>query len=419
MEATTSNEDVLVVLQTESGEQIALPMSALPSDFVPGDSGQIIMVESALDDQQQEVVVESSDYSETRTTTEELVFNHTDSGSNLDANSTIDESSITATPAFAHNDIPMIQIQEGEKQVPRTYSKNNVVKSYAPTCGTTRIYQQSQAKAPQPNHQISLDRHRLSPDESVTTKEGDVTSNPKENTATVDETTISSDPQADNQTPHSSASSTITDTNLEIVIVPRKKQKRKETLLTKPLNEEDIELEFQIMEEPSPKAQELEIKRKPRKEYRTKKKRLAMEMLSREECDTGGHDSEQGGCELRAVKEEVMRTNELDKEESTAKEAGRESEARPKREESKSVRESKREFPRREVPKRGTKDKPVQSTKPQMPPQCQPERRTRLSNTCRVATGKSYKCNDCDFSTDRINNIILHVKESCPKLKRT
>lgn len=52
--------------------------------------------------------------------------------------------------------------------------------------------------------------------------------------------------------------------------------------------------------------------------------------------------------------------------------------------------------------------------KPKQEPNVQQaaERRTRLSNSYRVATSKHYKCNDCGFSTDRINNIVSHVKTS-------
>lgn len=60
--------------------------------------------------------------------------------------------------------------------------------------------------------------------------------------------------------------------------------------------------------------------------------------------------------------------------------------------------------------------RPPRSRPQPTPPQT--ERRTRLSNTCRVATGRSYKCKDCDFSTDRINNIISHMKENCSRRSR-
>lgn len=134
---------------------------------------------------------------------------------------------------------------------------------------------------------------------------------------------------------------------------PRIKQKRKEPLLTRPLSEEDLELQFQIIEEPSPPVQESEVKRKPRKEYRTKKRvRMALERLSKE------------------------------------------------------VREP------------APKEISSEPESPNLNQSTPTERRTRLSNTCRVATGKSYKCNDCEFSTDRINNIIIHIKESCPRLRK-
>lgn len=334
MEATATNEDVLVLLQTESGEQIALPMSALPSDFVPGDSGQIIMVES-VDEQQQEVVVESSSTTETQSNIGTLV----DTSSILasTAITTNDSSKITTDVLTHQTDIPMLQIQttnNGDKPVPRTYSKGSVFKSYAPTCGATRIYQQSQLISGNSLNHINSSNVEVHNDE--------VGSQLKEKIV---------DATSQGET---------------INIQKNKKQKRKETLLTRPLNEEDMKLEFYIIEDPLPEVQEVEVKRKPRKEYRTKKKLRAMEKLSKEEL----------------VDEEISR--------------------------------------REERPKRGaTKDKPIETPVPIKQEQPQTERRTRLSNTCRVATGKSYKCNDCDFSTDRINNIILHVRENCPKLKKT
>lgn len=304
MEATTSNEDVLVVLQTESGEQIALPMSALPSDFVPGDSEQIIMVESALDEQQ-EVVVESSDLTDPQEIIEP-----------------------PPVPPIEPPPVPPIE---------------------PPTVLPTELPSVPSIELP-PIPPIEL-------------------------------------PPVPPMKP------------------PHIKQKRKETLLTRPLNKEDMELEFQIIEEPSPQPQEVEVKRKPRKEYRTKKKvRLAMEKMSKE------------GLTNELIKKEQVENPEI--EETIVKD-----EIKKDSSSSATKEPAKKETPKRELPKRGIKDKHQEQTIEMSPTKQiatpQPERRTRLSNTCRVATGKSYKCNDCDFSTHRINNIILHVKESCPKLKKT
>lgn len=147
---------------------------------------------------------------------------------------------------------------------------------------------------------------------------------------------------------------------------PRQKQKRKDPIILRPLSEEDEKMELRVIEELSPGVQVIAIKRKPRKEYRTKKRlRLAA-------MQEGEHQQQQ---------------------------------LQPK-----SPRPQ--EHPQPQSPKQR------QSPKQQQLQEQMPERRTRLSNACRVATGKSYKCNDCDFSTDRINNIIIHIKESCPKLKR-
>lgn len=122
-----------------------------------------------------------------------------------------------------------------------------------------------------------------------------------------------------------------------------KKQKRKEPLVVRPLDE--VEMKLEIIEEPLSSDK---IERKPRKKYRSK-------------------------------------TNIIE----PVEEKKPEPQLKP-----------------RQI------DKP--SPTPSLPPT---ERRTRLSNSCRVATGRSYKCKDCEFSTDRINNIITHIKESC-KLKK-
>lgn len=358
METNSSNEDVLV-LQTESGEQIALPVSALPSDFVPGDSGQIIMVESALDEQQQEIVVESSDTNEPQMNdTENLVSLHietatittttaTTTNSQQISQNTITIHDPTSNDVYNHNDTSIIQLQPattGDKPIPRTYSKNNVVKSYAPTCGTTRIYQQSQSLA------------------------------------------LSQTPEPLNSNGAGEVVPVTTSSSIqEVRTVPHKKQKRKETLITRPINEEDVVLEFQVIEEPQ--IQEVEIKRKPRKEYRTKK-RLAEKEKSIE------------------FKEEHHQQQEQHQQQQHYKQ------------QQKQEQEQQQQPQEQEQPKPKPKQEQQPQEQLQSPATPQTERRTRLSNKCRVATGKMYKCNDCDFSTDRINNIILHMKESCPNLKK-
>ena len=138
-------------------------------------------------------------------------------------------------------------------------------------------------------------------------------------------------------------------TNLSPVKKPpviRQKQKRKEKLVCLPLFEDDNKLEFQVVDQQVSPAHEV-TKRKPRKEYRTKRRLAA----------------------LGAMKES-------------------------------------------EPSEKAITDNAQPEPSPKQQP---PERRTRLSNACRVATGNSYRCQDCDFSTERINNIISHLKETCPK----
>lgn len=146
----------------------------------------------------------------------------------------------------------------------------------------------------------------------------------------------------------------------------RKKQKRKEKLVYLPLFDDDNKLEFQIVDQPITPTRE-ESKRKPRKEYRTKRRLAALSASNLEQ----------------------------QKNQQTA----------PK--------ETKKDCVEEDPPPPPSPPKRVDISPPQPT-----QRRTRLSNSCRVATGKMYKCNDCDFSTERINNIILHMKETCPKIKK-
>lgn len=150
---------------------------------------------------------------------------------------------------------------------------------------------------------------------------------------------------------------------------PRIKQKRKEKLVCLPLFEDDVTLEFQTIEHNSPPAIE-EPKKRPRKEYRTKKRLAALEPQREQNSSPSPTPT------------------------TTATPTPNETPV---------------ETPTPQHHKPSPPPTPVQPT---------PERRTRLSNACRVATGKMYKCNDCDFSTERINNIILHMKETCPKIKK-
>lgn len=174
---------------------------------------------------------------------------------------------------------------------------------------------------------------------------------------------------------------------------PRVKQKRKEKLVCLPLFEDDLTLEFQSVEQQSPPIVE-ETKRRPRKEYRTKK-RLAAALAPQQQ------EPSETTADLVSNEEASQIDASNDKDEFSLKKAKKE----------------KKEHPEASTPKERNLGETQQASSPTT---AQPtsQRRTRLSNSCRVATGKMYKCNDCDFSTERINNIILHMKETCPKIKK-
>lgn len=159
-------------------------------------------------------------------------------------------------------------------------------------------------------------------------------------------------------------------------VVPRPKQRRKEKLVCLPLFEDDNNLEFQSVDQSVSPTRE-ESKRKPRKEYRTKRRLAA----------------------LSASNEEQQRSHP-----DTPKEAKRDK-----------IEETSPPPQPRPLPQPPPPSSPKQAD---ASPQQASQRRTRLSNSCRVATEKMYKCTECDFSTERINNIILHMKETCPKIKK-
>lgn len=281
---TLSNEEVLVVLPTENGEQIALPMSALPRDFVPGDNGQIIVVESSIDEQHQEVVVDSS----------------------------------------------------GALNVAQTVEIGN---DYSDSYNARRE---------------SMDVELNVLDSSRYEK-------------------------------------------------PRQKQKRKEPIVLRPLSKEDEKMELQVIEEAPSSVQEIAIKRKPRKEYRTKKR---LRLAAMQEEERLRHNTS------------VDKTSNVE-ESSTHTEHSLETQVRH------SQTNTPQPVPHQESTKQ-IKQEEHNQEQPKIPQEQQPpkqqaltERRTRLSNACRVATGKNYVCQVCDYSTDRINNIITHIKESCPKMKKT
>lgn len=176
-------------------------------------------------------------------------------------------------------------------------------------------------------------------------------------------------------------------TDPETTVTLHKKQKRKETLITRPLNEEDIELKFLISEEPSPMFPEAEVKRKPRKEYRTKKKaRLALEKLSKEEYANVATETDAQDREGESIKEQEKPSEEQEAEMTARDEEPIKQETLNEETKNEITKEPKREVSRtRELPKRGSQRDRSAETSPtklqqqqQQQPQPQPERRTRL-----------------------------------------
>lgn len=329
-------EEVLVVIQAESGEEIALPLAA-------------------LDEQHQEVVVESNG---TTTPTSTINDNNNLNGDNIDTHKNDND-----------NHIPTGNEQQTQDPHNKDVGHSQSESSMTPTTDTTPI----EIRPPS----------------------------------------------------------------------PRQKQKRKEKLVCLPLNEEDLKLEFQFIEEPSPHPQVESVKRKPRKEYRTKKK-MAMEAARASESG----DNKNAKTDLNdttttitddKVSDDSIKTNHNDSHNKSLK--GRRKSAAKEHKSSEIVPEtgdkagednnsgsqttpkSKLKSPQRHLNKQSKESneelEELNLPEPQnlQEPQNQPtERRTRLSNSCRVATGKSYKCHDCGYSTERINNISLHIKRTCPKL---
>lgn len=418
MEATTSNEDVLVVLQTENGEQIALPMSALPNDFVPGDSGQIIMVESGLDEQQQEIVVESTDLAgHHQTSSSDLVsLQHVDPNSQIptlelmsEGNETALETSdieVTMTPTASSNHTLEILTSSvpttsfGDKSsAPRTYSKSNVVKSYAPTCGLARIYQQCQPVPGQQQHQQQQQQPQHQQQQEHQHQDNQIQPEHFQNSTN---NVVTSDNSADKQQEPDKDDPSVekaeaTEIEEKPVIIPHCKQKRKEPHSLRPIEEDDMRLECIEMREPSPPVHEPDVKRR-RKEHRsTKKSKIKPHTQQIQQAPLQQQPQQK---EPPAPEEPTHRklTKQPSHQQIAKKEEQQQADHEPPT-----------------LPKQQSRQYLHHQQQQQQP---QTERRTRLSNTCRVATGKNYRCNDCDFSTDRINNIVLHVKEQCPYLKR-
>lgn len=179
-------------------------------------------------------------------------------------------------------------------------------------------------------------------------------------------------------------------------VAPPRKHRRKEPLMLKPLN--DFHLEF----EDQPVVEVPEVKRKPRKEYKTKK-RLALQKKLPETTSKTNNNNKRSSSRPRPTSSPTPEP----KAQQTPETPNQHHQKQPDPE----VRQDQSLEDFHEV-------KDLIKAEPKVSPkEVVVERRTRLSNTCRVATGKSYKCTSCEFSTDRINNIVLHMKECCPKLK--
>lgn len=304
-EAVVNPEEEFIVLQTENGQQVTMPVSALPENFDPAQSGQVIMVEDTNYEQEAEVVVET-------TTNEETIplETHITDISHLQSHELIQADIPISTTGQGNYLVqtPVTSIAINPSTL-RTYSRNCSIKSYAPTCGQARIYLLPQSTFTD-HLQLELNKQSstTSSNQSIVQQLGLRKLN-----------SIESKPQADPP---------ITDKHedkqvVEEVVIPRKKQKRKEVLHTKTLNEEDLQFEFEIFDEPEHHVVESPSVSNEAQTKRTKRAKRIVDTTST-------------------------------------------------------------------------------------------ERRTRLSNSYRVPTSKNYKCNDCDFSTDRINNIVCHVRtNSC------
>jgi len=165
----------------------------------------------------------------------------------------------------------------------------------------------------------------------------------------------------------------------EPVKVNRPKQKRKQPLVYLPFSDDDVKIEFQLIDE-QPSQPSEEPKKRPRREYRTRKKLAALEAASNDDNKTVSNTPTPDADECQNIKVEVPQ----------------ETPCPPK---IKPQNDSKQDHENR-----------IEHASP---------RRTRLSNACRIATSKLYKCPECDFTTERINNIIMHMKESCNKGGKT
>lgn len=187
---------------------------------------------------------------------------------------------------------------------------------------------------------------------------------------------------------------------VEKPIIIRQKQKRKEKLVCLPLFDNEKRLEFQMADNQTSPARD-EPKRRPRKEYRSKRKSAVLGRSDKKQPDDQSKHMDPDLDRESSDIEETINSDQQDTLETN--------ENRDQRD--KQVSEHPKTFVEDDAPS-------VVCKQEEQSPVQLPQRRTRLSNSCRVATGKMYKCNDCDFSTERINNIIIHMKETCPKVKK-
>lgn len=153
--------------------------------------------------------------------------------------------------------------------------------------------------------------------------------------------------------------------------VRKPKQKRKEKLILLPFTEDDMKLDFQTVEEPSPQPND-DGKRRPRREYRTRKKLAALEAGNNDNKPVAKQTAETDEDECQKVKTEEI-------------------------EQIVQIQEKEEQIQKQDFENRSNEQTSI--------------RRTRLSNSFRIATSKLYKCPECDFTTERINNIVMHSKD--------
>lgn len=187
------------------------------------------------------------------------------------------------------------------------------------------------------------------------------------------------------------------------VSAPRKpKQPRKQKIVLKPINDDEIDL--QIIEE----TPETEIKLRPRREYRTKKRMERLPMKSPSTCRMEVDETPMNGTQKHNNHVNSNSNNSIPITKATSNNTNHQANALNDSNNTNNHNESLASDMDASIKIESTPDQTTPNS------DTSTRRRTRLSNTYRVATGKNYVCHNCDFSTDRISNIISHLKGSCP-----